>query len=261
MNPDTQIRAVLERAANNAPTMAGTSEARVRAAASRRRRVRRRVSVVAVCAAAAAVASLAVVSPRLLGDGKTQQSHTVATPLTLGPVAAGEHLLDPTRGNARVNLGPGWTVNVAAPGDARLGRPGSAGVVGFGEVRRVYVPRAATRTTTPVRDIVGWLKGHPDLRLVASHVVRVDGFVGTDIVLRVVAHPSSVDPACAVTCVPLFSLPGGAVHITAGSTLHVIAINEAGRPLVAYSSAPAQAYPTWSAVADRVLGSLRLSGS
>jgi len=258
MTGDARLRAVLERAADNAPTLAGTSEARVRAAASRHRRVRRRIAVVGLCAATAAVAAVAVVTPRLLSESNGQRSHPVVQPLTVGPVGAGEYLLDSTRPRERVTLGPGWTVTVATTGDARLGRRDSSGVLGFGVVTKVYVPKVATRTTT-VRDLTGWLKGHPDLRLVSSHVVRIDGFVGIDLAVRVVAQPSTVDPSCAVTCVPLFSLPSGAVDVAAGGTLHVIVINEAGRTVVAYSSATAQDYETWSTSADRVLASLRLA--
>src|SRR3954452_10800767 len=188
MTSNARIRAVLEHAAEGAPTIAVANETRVRAAAARRQRVRRRIAVVSTCAAVAAVSSLAVVTPRLMSHNNEQPKRIVAQPLTVGPVAAGEYLLDPTHRDERVRLGAGWQVNSATPGDARLGRAGSSGVVGFSEVTRVYVPGAAMRTA-PAHDLVGWLKGHPDLRLVTSHVIRVDAFVGTDLVLRVVAHP------------------------------------------------------------------------
>jgi hypothetical protein len=223
---------------------------RVSATAARRRGYRRRGAVALAVAAVAALAAVGlVIAP-------WESSRPAQSSLHVGTVSAGSYDLPVMRSRGfRVTLGAGWRDISATPDDVRFGRAGSpGGLLGFAAAGGVIEPGTSARVVQ-VPDLVGWLKGHPDLVLVGSHPRTVGTLFGTDLELRVRPAPSTHGIGC-TNCVPLLSLPGTTIAPAAGDRLHVLIVNVSGRPLIAYSYAPAGAYREWAAAADAVMASL-----
>ena len=258
MTTPAQLREALDRAASQLHLDLDAAETRVRARAAVRRR-RRRLATIAT-AAIATVGCVALVFLVGLGTSSAPRKGTT-TALVPGPVSRGIYLLPGFPGNASLRLSSGWTVDRATAGDVRLSRHGYAGAeLGFAVRPRVFRPAAANLVTLAPQDPVGWIKGHRDLVLVSSSPVRSGKYLGTSMELQVSARPRTTGGGCAGQCLPLFQLAAGPVDVPASALLHVVAINEAGRFVVAYSWADAASYPAWSRLADRVIATLGTSG-
>ena len=259
MTTPTQLREALERAASQVPIDLDAAETRVRARAAVRRRRYRLVGM--ATAAVATAACLAIVF--VVGLGGSSGPNNVAGTATLAPGLAdrGTYLLPGFPGNAALSLPSGWTVDRVTPGDVRLSRREftDAGL-GFALRPRVFRPATTNVVTVAPTDLAGWLKSHPDLVLVSSSPIRSGSYLGTSIEVQVKASPRTTGAGCAGRCLPLFQLAGGPVVVPASATLRVVAINEAGRVVVAYSWASPGSYSAWSQLADAVIAALRPNG-
>lgn len=254
MTTEQKMRDALRRSTEVLDPALDVALARLGTARARQRR--RRMVVTSVLAAAAAVAAI-VVLPSLIGtDGPRPPSRPAS--VTVGSLQPGTYAV--SNGFTRrmeLTLDGGWTGATAAAGDVRLQPPSSpTAVVGLARVQRVYEPaRSGARVRAAPYDLPSWVKGHPDLTVVASRGIRVGDLVGTRIVVRVAGVPR-VPGACPASCSAIFDLTGGPLTAPSGGWVTFVIVNDAGEFLTTYVVSEAGDREAAADALDEVLGTL-----
>jgi hypothetical protein len=111
----------------------------------------------------------------------------------------------------------------------KLDRP--ALVLTFARLPNVVDPKTNNVLPAP-KDLIGWLRAHPDLRAGTPVPVTLAGRAATRLDFTVVAHPSREDPFCRTRYQFSCALLGPDASIKAGSAVRVFVVPGQPDPLL-----------------------------
>jgi hypothetical protein len=188
---------------------------------------------------------------------------------TARPLSPGEHTTSIFRPPLSFSVGEGWRGAFPESHDAaglEVTNPPESFLV-FLSAARVYDPNHLEEVDPQPKDMVGWLQEHPRLDVEEPSQVSVGGLVGQQFD-AVASEPTDVSwcsegIVASETCVPLFALTSGTGYAL-GKTdkiRFIVLDNVKGQTVTIYFVSPAVDFEEFLPTAQKVLDSVKWSGS